>query len=66
MTLLTTEELSQRWKLHAKTLPNWRVKKIGPAYIKLGEGKKSKVLYRIEDVVAFETGRIVGEPVDLR
>lgn len=66
MTLLTTEELSQRWKLHSKSLSNWRVKNIGPAYIQLGEGKNAKVLYRIEDVVAFETGRIVGEAVDLR
>ena len=52
--LLTSEELAERWKMSAGTLQNWRVKGRGPAYIKLGEGRATKVLYRLEDVVEFE------------
>jgi hypothetical protein len=36
------------------TLRKWRVANVGPAYIKLGEGRNSEVRYRIDDVEAFE------------
>ena len=52
--LLTTEELARRWRLHPKTLSNWRVKGMGPRFIKLGDGDKGAVRYRLEDVLAFE------------
>lgn len=50
---LTTEELARRWRIHPKTLSNWRVKKVGPPWVKLN-GPRGKVLYSIADVVAFE------------
>lgn len=46
-------ELAQRWKIHVKTLGNWRVQGRGPAYVKMG-GRNSKVLYREADVLAYE------------
>lgn len=54
MTMLTTNELAERWKVNPKSLSNWRVKKIGPAYVKLGDARSCKVLYRLEDVETFE------------
>jgi hypothetical protein len=52
--LLTPVELAQRWRMDVRTLSNWRVKGRGPAFLKMGEGRNTKVLYRQEDVVAYE------------
>jgi hypothetical protein len=46
--------LCERWKVADNTLRKWRVANIGPAYIKLGDGRNSEVRYRIDDVEAFE------------
>ena len=47
-------DLSRRWKLSARTLERWRWQKIGPTYLKVG----GRVIYRLEDVEAFETSRL--------
>ncbi len=47
---LTTRELAKRWQRGMSTLEYWRIKGIGPAYIKIG----GRVLYRIKDIEAFE------------
>jgi hypothetical protein len=47
---LTTEELAARWKMHPKSLANWRVSGEGPRYIKLGK----RVLYDVADIEAWE------------
>lgn len=52
--LLTSKELAERWKLSDQILRLWRMKEKGPTYIKLGEGKKASVRYRLEDVEAWE------------
>ena len=52
--MLTPKELCERWKVADNTLRKWRVANVGPAYIKLGEGRNSEVRYRIDDVEAFE------------
>ena len=52
--LLTPKELCERWKVADNTLRKWRVANVGPAYIKLGEGRNSEVRYCIDDVEAFE------------
>ncbi len=52
--MLTPKELCERWKIADNTLRKWRVANVGPAYIKLGEGRNSEVRYRIDDVEAFE------------
>ena len=56
--LLTPADVAKRWHLDARTLSNWRVKGRGPTYIKLGEGRNTKVLYREEDVAAYELKHI--------
>ena len=52
--ILTTEMLAARWGMDPKTLGNWRVKKHGPAYVKLGKGRGCKVIYMLDDVRAWE------------
>lgn len=53
--LYSPKDLADRWQITVETLSNWRVKGSGPSYMKLGQGKQSKVMYREEDVVAWET-----------
>jgi hypothetical protein len=43
-------ELSRRWNVSPRTLENKRWRKEGPAYLKIG----GRVLYRLEDVEAYE------------
>lgn len=43
-------DLSVLWKMSPRTLERWRCEGRGPSYVKIG----GKVLYRLEDVLAFE------------
>jgi hypothetical protein len=43
-------QLAKRWLISERTLERWRWEGKGPAYIKIG----GRVLYRIEDIEAFE------------
>ena len=43
-------ELAQRWSISEASLERWRSEGIGPVFLKL----QGRVLYRIEDVEAFE------------
>lgn len=54
--LLTTLDLADRWKVSAGALANDRSAGIGPRFVKLGY----RVRYRLEDVVAYESLRVVG------
>lgn len=59
--LLSTAELADRWKMSPITLQNWRQKRKGPPWVKLGRQK----LYRIADVEAYERDNMntTGETV---
>jgi predicted site-specific integrase-resolvase len=48
---LNQGELAERWNISEATLERWRSDGIGPVFLKL----QGRVLYRIEDVEAFET-----------
>lgn len=52
--LLTPKEVADRWRIDVKTLSNWRVKGRGPHFVKLGGGRNTRVLYRPEDIEAYE------------
>jgi hypothetical protein len=47
-------ELSRRWGFSPRTLEGWRWFGKGPAFIKAG----GKVLYRLDDIVAFEVEQL--------
>jgi hypothetical protein len=47
---LTPKELAQRWRLNHQTLANWRHKRQGPPFVRIG----TRVLYPMEGVQAFE------------
>jgi hypothetical protein len=47
-------QLARRWSLSPRTLERWRWLKQGPDYLKIG----GRIVYRLEDVEAFEAGTI--------
>ena len=47
-------DLSHRWKISHRTLERWRWAGTGPRYVKVG----GRVLYRLEDVEAYEADGI--------
>ena len=46
-------ELAARLKISPRTLERWRWTGEGPAFLKIG----GRVVYRLEDVEAYENGR---------
>lgn len=52
--LLSTDQLATRWGISPGTLRNWRTKKTGPPYIKLGDAKRSVVMYSLADILKYE------------
>ena len=53
--LLTEQVLAQRWHCSTSRLQRWRAANTGPSYLKIG----GKVLYRQEDIRAFEVAHLV-------
>lgn len=51
---LTPEQLAIRWGMSVGTLANWRRSNKGPKFIRLGDGPKGRVLYRLMDVLTYE------------
>lgn len=52
--LITPDVLATRWDIKRETLSQWRWNGRGPQFLKLGR----KVLYRIQDIEAFETNNL--------
>ena len=48
---LNQAHLARRWKMSQRTLERWRWRGEGPPFIKIG----GRVVYRLEDIEAFET-----------
>lgn len=51
---LSQIDLANRWRMSPRTLERWRFTGEGPRFIKLG----GRVIYRLEDVIAFEDQQI--------
>lgn len=49
-TMISSKDLADRWDCAIGTLANWRCKKFGPKFFKLGK----KVSYKISDIEAYE------------
>ena len=56
-THVTQNDLSERWHLSPRTLERWRWEGIGPKFLKIG----GRILYRIEDIEAYEEESIRQE-----
>ena len=58
---LNQVELSRRWSLSPRTLERWRWAGEGPLFMKIG----GRVVYRLEDIEAYETGRRKASTAEL-
>ena len=52
---LNEVDLARRWRLSERTLQAWRLKGLGPPYLKL----MGRVCYRLADVIEFELANLV-------
>ncbi|MCB1484691.1 MAG: helix-turn-helix domain-containing protein [Hyphomicrobiaceae bacterium] len=52
-TLLNTDESARFLTLSRPTLERMRSNGTGPAFIRLGHGRRSRIAYRIEDLEAW-------------
>ena len=57
---LNQARLATRWQISPRTLERWRWSGEGPAFVKIG----GRVVYRLEDVEAYEAGRRCESTVD--
>ena len=48
--LFNQHDLSDRWRISARTLEKWRWNSTGPIYLKIG----NRVYYRLQDIEAYE------------
>ena len=51
--VLTTEEAAIYLGLSPQTLANWRVRGLGPVYLRLGSPGRPRIVYLPEDLDAF-------------
>lgn len=51
--LLTPSEVSSILRVGEDTLENWRAKRTGPKWVKLGDGKRSPIRYPRADLNAY-------------
>lgn len=62
---LDTEALRQRWRLKStSSVRRLRMLNRGPRYFRTGDGLKSRCLYRLEDVEAFEAAHMAAGIAD--
>jgi predicted DNA-binding transcriptional regulator AlpA len=50
-TLLVCKEAATFLRLSVPTLERLRAQGVGPAFIKLGSGKRARVVYRLQDLL---------------
>jgi hypothetical protein len=48
--LLTPQQVADLLQVTTDTLEGWRAKRIGPAWVKLGDGLRSPVRYYRQDI----------------
>lgn len=52
--LITPAQLALRWGLNLNTLSQWRAAGTGPKFIRLGDGNRPRIRYRMSDIIAYE------------
>lgn len=52
--VLSPEYLAARWGVALGTLSNWRRAGKGPKFVRLGDGPRARVVYKLADVMNYE------------
>lgn len=53
--LLHPHQVAQRYGITPETLSNWRRERKGPPFIRLGTGKRPRAMYRMVDIIEWES-----------
>ena len=53
LTFLTSVEAADLLRVSRRTLERMRIEGTGPRYLKVGPGKRSRVIYRQTDIIAW-------------
>ena len=61
--LMHPAAVAKRYSMTPESLANWRREGKGPRWIKLGNGKRPRVMYRASDVLAWEEKNMTKEAV---
>ena len=59
---LNQVQVADRWGFSPRTLENWRCRGEGPRFLKIG----GKVVYRLQDVEAFEQDQLRAKTASAR
>lgn len=57
--LLPPSEVAARYGITPETLSNWRREKKGPRWVKIGDGPRPRVRYRLQDLIEYEQENLV-------
>jgi predicted site-specific integrase-resolvase len=57
--LLTEAEVAERLRVSRATLRDWRHRKIGPPFLKLGRAKQAAIRYRDADLAPWLARHVV-------
>lgn len=52
--MLSTHDLARRYGVTPYTVRRWRADNEGPPYVKLGDGPRAHVVYRLDDILEWE------------
>ena len=52
--VMTEEQLAARWCIAISTLRNWRRQGKVPSPVRLGQGPRARVVYKVADVLSYE------------
>lgn len=58
--LMHPAEVAARYGMTPESLANWRYEGKGPQYIRLGRGRRPRVMYRVSDVLKWELENAAG------
>ncbi|WP_454728534.1 helix-turn-helix transcriptional regulator [Cellulosimicrobium protaetiae] len=64
-TLLTCADTAERLGVSTSTLADWRLKGTGPEFVRLGDGPRAHIRYRLDVLDAWLDARTV-KPRDAR
>lgn len=62
--LLPSDAAAALLGLKPQTLRAWRLRGVGPTYVRVGTGRRGRVFYREEDLVAWLTPRRFGSTAE--
>lgn len=60
--LITPAQLAIRWGVALNTLSQWRASGGGPAFLRLGDGERPRIRYRLADVQEYERRQLKNRP----